>query len=65
MEKESMIGNLLVRVGLIDCSGLSRAKQAQEKDGISLSRALATLGLADEQRTSSPSRILLSINSMA
>jgi type IV pilus assembly protein PilB len=49
MEKESMIGNLLVRAGLIDSSGLSRAKKAQEKDGISLSRALATLGLADEQ----------------
>jgi type IV pilus assembly protein PilB len=49
MEKESMIGNLLVRAGLIDSSGLSRAKGAQEKDGISLSRALATLGLADEQ----------------
>jgi type IV pilus assembly protein PilB len=48
MEKESMIGNLLVRAGLIDSSGLSRAKEAQEKDGISLSRALATLGLADE-----------------
>jgi type IV pilus assembly protein PilB len=49
MEKESMIGNLLVRVGLIDSSGLSRAKEAQEKDGISLTRALAGLGLADEQ----------------
>src|ERR1700680_2872623 len=49
MEKESMIGNLLVRAGLIDSSGLSRAKAAQEKNGISLSRALTTLGLADEQ----------------
>src|SRR3984893_8188375 len=49
MEKESMIGNLLVRAGLIDSLGLSRAKEAQEKSGISLSRALTTLGLADEQ----------------
>ena len=49
MEKESMIGNLLVRAGLIDSLGLSRAKEAQEKSGISLSRALTTLGLANEQ----------------
>jgi type IV pilus assembly protein PilB len=49
MEKESMIGNLLVRAGLIDSAGLSRAKEAQEKSGISLSKALTTLGLADEQ----------------
>src|ERR1700680_2691543 len=49
MEKESMIGNLLVRAGLIDSAGLSRAKEAQDKSGISLSKALATLGLAYEQ----------------
>ena len=49
MEKESMIGNLLVRAGVIDSSGLSRAKDTQAKDGVSLSRALTTLGLADEQ----------------
>lgn len=47
--KEEAIGDLLVRAGLIDASGLSRARAAREKDGISLSRALAVLGLADEQ----------------
>jgi type IV pilus assembly protein PilB len=52
MQKESMIGNLLVRAGVIDSSGLSRAGKLQERDGISLSRALAILGLADEQGVS-------------
>jgi type IV pilus assembly protein PilB len=46
--KEAVIGDLLVRAGLLDSSGLSRAREAQEKDGISLGTALATLGLADE-----------------
>jgi type IV pilus assembly protein PilB len=47
--KETAIGDLLVREGIIDSSGLSRARETQEKFGISLSKALATLGLADEQ----------------
>jgi type IV pilus assembly protein PilB len=46
--KQTAIGNLLVRSGIIDATGLARAREAQEKDGISLSKALATLGLADE-----------------
>ncbi len=49
MVKETAIGDLLVRSGIIDASGLARAREAQEKNGISLSKALATLGLADEQ----------------
>ena len=49
MAKEAAIGDLLVRAGFIDSSGLSRAREVQEKDGISLSKALASLGLADEQ----------------
>jgi type IV pilus assembly protein PilB len=48
MAKETAIGDLLVRSGLIDTIGLARAREAQEKNGISLSRALTTLGLADE-----------------
>lgn len=43
------MGDLLVRAGLIDAEGLSRAREAQEKDGISLSKALVGLGLGDEQ----------------
>ena len=48
MEKESAIGNILVRAGLIDDVGLSRAREFQEKESISLTKALAALGLADE-----------------
>src|SRR5712692_8342469 len=47
--KETAIGDLLVRSGIIDAAGLARAREAQQKNGISLSKALATLGLADEQ----------------
>jgi type IV pilus assembly protein PilB len=50
MAKETAIGDLLVRAGIIDATGLSRARETQEKSGISLTKALATLGLADEQR---------------
>jgi len=49
MVKGSGLGDLLVRAGIIDCSGLSRAQEVQEKEGISLSKALAKLGLADEE----------------
>lgn len=49
MAKESVIGDLLVRAGIIDSSALSLALEAQKKEGVSLSRALETLGLADEQ----------------
>jgi type IV pilus assembly protein PilB len=47
--KETAIGDLLVRSGIIDATGLARAREAQQKDGISLSKALTTLGLANEQ----------------
>jgi type IV pilus assembly protein PilB len=49
MEKESAIGNILVRAGLIDLAGLVRAQDLQQKEGISFGKALITLGLADEQ----------------
>jgi type IV pilus assembly protein PilB len=48
MTKHSMIGDLLIREGLIDSSGLDRALQVQSKGAVSLSKALADLGLADE-----------------
>jgi len=47
--KETAIGDLRVRSGLVDAAGLARARQAQEKNGLPLSATLATLGLADEQ----------------
>ena len=49
MVKEAALGDLLVRAGIIDAEGLARAREAQEKEGVSLSKALVTLGLADEQ----------------
>jgi type IV pilus assembly protein PilB len=47
--KETDIGDLLVRSGAIDATGLARVRDAQEKSGVSLGTALASLGLADEQ----------------
>ena len=49
MVKEVAIGDLLVRSGLVDAAGLARAREAQEKNGASLSIALVALGLANEQ----------------
>src|SRR5258708_3834843 len=48
MSKEVIIGDLLVRTGLIDSAGLARAREAQEKSNASLGTVLAALGLADE-----------------
>ena len=52
MIKEAAIGDALVRTGLIDSSGLSRAREVQEQKGVSLGKALAALGLADEEAVS-------------
>jgi type IV pilus assembly protein PilB len=52
MSKDALIGDHLVRTGLIDSSGLSRGREAQQKQGISLGKALASLGLADEEAVS-------------
>lgn len=46
--KTSAVGELLIRGGLIDSSGLSRALEIQSQSNVSLGRALADLGLADE-----------------
>lgn len=48
MVKEAAIGELLLRTGLIDAGGLAQARESQEKDGVSLCKALEKLGLADE-----------------
>jgi len=49
MEKESPIANLLLRAGVIDAEGLVRARETQQKDGISLAKAVVALGLTDSQ----------------
>ncbi|MGD0965533.1 MAG: type II/IV secretion system protein [Candidatus Acidiferrales bacterium] len=48
MNKSSAIGELLVRTALIDSSGLERALEVQSRNGGSLGKILADLGLADE-----------------
>jgi type IV pilus assembly protein PilB len=50
--KPSMVGELLIRAGIIDSSGLKRALEIQSKGSVSLGRALADLGLADENAVS-------------
>ena len=52
VNRSSGVGELLVRAGLIDASGLSRAVEIQSKGDVSLGRALADLGLADENAVS-------------
>jgi type IV pilus assembly protein PilB len=42
-------GNLLVRTGLIDPSGLTEARKVQDAKDVTLGKALAILGLADEE----------------
>jgi type IV pilus assembly protein PilB len=52
MIRPSALGELLIRAGLIDASGLERAMGIQSKGNISLGKALAELGLADENAVS-------------
>ena len=49
MTKETAFGELLARLGIIDATGLARARETQENSGILLPKALTTWGLADEQ----------------
>ena len=49
MSNEVLIADLLMQAGVIDAAGLSRAREVQQKHAISLVKALATLGLADEK----------------
>ncbi len=48
MIKSGMVGELLIRSGVIDSSGLSRAQEIHSKAGVSIGKALADLGLASE-----------------
>lgn len=42
-------GDLLLKAGLVDSAGLARGLEIKERDQISLGKALADLGLADEE----------------
>jgi len=50
--KPGMVGELLIRSGVIDSDGLHRAQETQSKTGVSLGKALADLGLASEDAVS-------------
>ncbi len=52
MAKHGMIGDLLLRAGLVDSSMLERALEIQSKSGVSLGKVLADLGLTDEDAVS-------------
>lgn len=54
MAKYNIIGELLLREGLLDCSALDRALlEIQSKPGVSLGKALDELGLAEESAVTS------------
>jgi type IV pilus assembly protein PilB len=48
MSTYGLIGDLLIRTGVVDAAGLTRALEVQTKHSTTLGRALADLGLADE-----------------
>jgi type IV pilus assembly protein PilB len=53
MSTHGLIGDLLLRSGLVDAAGLARAVAAQASNPSTLGRALADLGLADEATVAS------------
>src|SRR4051812_1763855 len=48
MSNETLIADLLLQTGVIDAAGLSRVREAREKQPTTFCKALVTLGLADE-----------------
>jgi type II secretory ATPase GspE/PulE/Tfp pilus assembly ATPase PilB-like protein/ActR/RegA family two-component response regulator len=53
MTTYGFVGDLLIRVGVVDASGLARALEVRSQHGNNLGRALAHLGLADESLVAS------------
>jgi type IV pilus assembly protein PilB len=49
MSTHGLVGELLIKAGVVDAEGLAGALGVQSTRATSLGRALATLGLADEQ----------------
>ena len=48
MSTSGFVGELLLREGVCDTTGLTRALEVQSKEPVTIGRALARLGLADE-----------------
>src|ERR1700722_3822247 len=53
MTKYNLIGDILIQVALVDSTALDRALAVQSKKNVSLGKALADLGLADERAVTS------------
>jgi Type II secretion system (T2SS), protein E, N-terminal domain len=53
MAKETATADLLVRAGLIDACAVTRAQEVQAQKPMSLGKALASLGLAEEDLVAS------------
>jgi type IV pilus assembly protein PilB len=49
---QPLVGEFLVKSGLVEQSGLARALELQARDGGSLGRILAELGIAEEEKVS-------------
>ena len=52
MTSQGFVGDLLIREGVVDAAGLARGLETQARDGTTLGRALAKLGLAGESAVS-------------
>src|SRR3954454_24109448 len=50
MNPNSFVGNLLVRAGVCDAAALARASEKQAAVPMSMGRALAAIGVADEEK---------------
>jgi type IV pilus assembly protein PilB len=48
MSSKGFVGDLLIRAGLVDMRGLTAALATQARDGTTIGRAIASLGLAEE-----------------
>ncbi len=53
-----MLGDLLIRAGVVDATGLSRARDVQSDKSVSLGKALAALKLANEEVTAAAAKEL-------
>src|SRR5258706_4673689 len=52
MSSHGFVGDLLIRAGVVDADGLARGVEAQSRNGTTLGRSLASLGLAEESAVS-------------
>ena len=48
MSSHGLVGDALIRAGVVDAAGLARGLEAQSRQPMTLGRALASLGLAEE-----------------